>query len=233
MIFTSPAYQAYIKSPEWEEIRQRRLERDQRRCVDCGSDGSDSRLEVHHLTYERFGHERLDDLQTLCHFCHCIEHNIAPSAGLTPIAGPSKAELDERADLLRTQHNTLKWAQCSLKPWPDRLKVFELAAQKGDTTYWVDMCIIHKRLHQLRKLAGGTSTMKVAAEPSGTVRPASMARASASASHTRHRALGGGELFLELRELEELHEAGQLDARSHLRTIRRRIEVMERRAFGL
>ena len=40
------------------------------RCERCGE--RTRRLEVHHLTYERFGRELLTDLQALCEPCHKI-----------------------------------------------------------------------------------------------------------------------------------------------------------------
>lgn len=38
------------------------------RCQDCGRPSPS--LEVHHLNYERFGHERMSDLRVLCTPCH-------------------------------------------------------------------------------------------------------------------------------------------------------------------
>lgn len=63
----SPWYQAYLQSPEWAEQRKRKLQQTDHHCQGCGSD---ERLEVHHLTYDRVGHERSEDLMVLCHFCH-------------------------------------------------------------------------------------------------------------------------------------------------------------------
>lgn len=37
------------------------------------------RLEVHHLTYERIGHEHPDDLIVLCPACHADVHGIEHS----------------------------------------------------------------------------------------------------------------------------------------------------------
>lgn len=39
---------------------------DNHSCVFCKDPGSD----VHHVTYERYGHEQMDDLRTLCRTCH-------------------------------------------------------------------------------------------------------------------------------------------------------------------
>lgn len=88
-------YAEYIRSPAWAEMREARLKFDGRRCVDCREDGTASRLEVHHLTYDRLGHERIEDLVTLCNCCHSREHDHPPMVG--PVAGPKVAELTRRA----------------------------------------------------------------------------------------------------------------------------------------
>lgn len=85
------AYERYLNSPEWEARRQAALRRDGHRCTGCSAT---ERLHVHHLTYERVGHERLTDLMTLCHVCHAREHGLTPDVG--PIAGPTDAEITER-----------------------------------------------------------------------------------------------------------------------------------------
>lgn len=102
----SAGYTAYMRSPEWEERRQERLALDGRRCTGCGSDGSDSRLEVHHLTYERFGCERLEDLMTLCHFCHCREHGNTPTVGVAPVVVPP--EEAERFEAISVRDDQLR-----------------------------------------------------------------------------------------------------------------------------
>lgn len=66
------AYRRYIKSDAWKLKRRAVLQRDRGRCRHCGNAGKG--LEVHHLTYVRFGHELLTDLLTLCHRCHAVVH---------------------------------------------------------------------------------------------------------------------------------------------------------------
>ena len=61
----------YLRSKHWRSIRARALKRDSRRCQTCRRT---RRLEVHHLTYERLGEERLEDLVTLCQRCHSTAH---------------------------------------------------------------------------------------------------------------------------------------------------------------
>jgi hypothetical protein len=79
--FCSPAcrylalsvYSEYLKSPEWQQRRKLCLERDNQSCQDCGLPAN----EVHHLTYERIGNERLEDLLSLCTPCHALRHGDA------------------------------------------------------------------------------------------------------------------------------------------------------------
>lgn len=58
---------AYLKSEKWKGLRRRAIDRADFKCERCGSAVN---LEVHHLTYKRFGHEELDDLVVLCNSCH-------------------------------------------------------------------------------------------------------------------------------------------------------------------
>lgn len=62
-----PDYGAYLNSPEWRKRRNDALRRDGFRCQRCSAT---RRLQVHHLTYVRVGHEDPDDLVTLCARCH-------------------------------------------------------------------------------------------------------------------------------------------------------------------
>ncbi len=74
----------YWRSDAWRRRRRARLAYDNHQCVSCKRQHGDTdprlkgnrttRLEVHHLTYARFGYERLEDLLTLCQRCHATEH---------------------------------------------------------------------------------------------------------------------------------------------------------------
>lgn len=57
----------YMNSSVWKEKRKERLALDDNRCVDCGAT---EKLMAHHLTYVRIGQEEMDDLITLCKYCH-------------------------------------------------------------------------------------------------------------------------------------------------------------------
>ena len=95
-------YEEYLKSDEWKRKRDMVMQRamqsfmparpDIRYTVDkygrvitwianvehrptCANDGcTNEATDVHHLTYERLGKERLDDLQALCRKCHEQKH---------------------------------------------------------------------------------------------------------------------------------------------------------------
>jgi hypothetical protein len=74
-------YAAYLQSPHWLRLRELVLRRDQYKCRRCGSSyhwadsNSQDVLHCHHMTYDRRGEERLDDLVTLCARCHKLVHD--------------------------------------------------------------------------------------------------------------------------------------------------------------
>jgi len=53
-------------SEQWKAIRRERLRHDNDLCVFCKLPAED----VHHVTYERVGQERLEDPRSLCRLCH-------------------------------------------------------------------------------------------------------------------------------------------------------------------
>jgi hypothetical protein len=58
---------------DWSIIRNDVIERDNHRCVECGSDYN---LEVHHIKpIKDGGNNSLRNLQTLCEDCHNNQHN--------------------------------------------------------------------------------------------------------------------------------------------------------------
>lgn len=61
------AHNAYISSPEWRDLRQRVMDRAQGLCEGCRLAPA---KEVHHLSYEHWGHEFLFELVALCGDCH-------------------------------------------------------------------------------------------------------------------------------------------------------------------
>lgn len=74
------SYHAYLKSKAWKELRRKVWLRSRRWCERCDNSMS---AHVHHLTYERIGHERLEDLQAVCENCHEFLHGISKLDPLT------------------------------------------------------------------------------------------------------------------------------------------------------
>lgn len=68
-------YYQYIQTQAWEEMRQKVFRRDGFKCVIC-NEAKD--LNVHHITYENLGAEKVSDLVTLCRNCHEDIHNGKP-----------------------------------------------------------------------------------------------------------------------------------------------------------
>jgi hypothetical protein len=66
------AYDAYIQSLAWRccPARLMELERSGGLCRLCGRGRPEVAIEVHHRTYQNLGHERPEDLCTLCSECH-------------------------------------------------------------------------------------------------------------------------------------------------------------------
>ena len=73
----SEEYEKYIRSPAWEQMKRKRMEIDGYRCVCCGRHADRCRtMQVHHVTYERLGHEDpYEDLCTVCGSCHKKLHS--------------------------------------------------------------------------------------------------------------------------------------------------------------
>lgn len=86
-------YGAYIHSAGWETLRARCIELAGGRCVGCGS-GFD--LQAHHLTYDRLGHERDEDLMCLCRSCHARVTAAQRRYRLMPIAWVTRLTLTAR-----------------------------------------------------------------------------------------------------------------------------------------
>ena len=69
-------YNEYMNSPAWKRFREAAIKQADCRCQSCGVSKWSVTLEVHHLTYERFKHERLSDVQVLCPKCHKIADGV-------------------------------------------------------------------------------------------------------------------------------------------------------------
>jgi hypothetical protein len=120
----SPEYFACIRSAAWKAIRDRVVYRDRSVCRMCKTETNQP--DVHHMTYERFGRERLDDLITVCRPCHERTHANQQIARMGQSNEPSwERRLDGWA---RKVYETESWerivgrevAEWSFKQWLKR-----------------------------------------------------------------------------------------------------------------
>ena len=77
------AYNLYLKSPEWRELRKLVLKRDKYRCIDCNVRAyhkdfcpTGEKLQVHHLHYDGIQTMTFTPEQcvSVCKLCHEIRH---------------------------------------------------------------------------------------------------------------------------------------------------------------
>ena len=59
-------YQRHLKSPHWRKLKVEALKRSGNLCEECGADGRETRLELHHLHYRNLGNESREDVKLLC-----------------------------------------------------------------------------------------------------------------------------------------------------------------------
>ena len=72
-------YADYLQSDEWFQIRFRALLLARFHCEFCGQPANATGrgplgLDVHHLSYDRLGEERPEDVIVLCRDCHSDAH---------------------------------------------------------------------------------------------------------------------------------------------------------------
>lgn len=65
-------YRDYLTSDHWRRTRRDALESRGHHCEACQSRHA---IHVHHRSYARLHHERLDDLRVLCDHCHQLVHD--------------------------------------------------------------------------------------------------------------------------------------------------------------
>jgi hypothetical protein len=65
------SYAEYLRHPRFRSIRAQAMSRADWRCNRCGAPAT----EVHHLRYPPWGtFDVVENLEPLCHRCHCDEH---------------------------------------------------------------------------------------------------------------------------------------------------------------
>jgi hypothetical protein len=68
-----PEYERYMRSPAWSERKVRYYSVYAKVCAACGTN---RRIQLHHVDYERLGYELDIDLVPLCYSCHEGVHGL-------------------------------------------------------------------------------------------------------------------------------------------------------------
>jgi hypothetical protein len=76
-------YEGYLESEHWRSFRRLVFEAQRVRlglnrnvCESCSSSKDEINLQLHHLTYERMGNGRIEDVRVICRECHQKVHGI-------------------------------------------------------------------------------------------------------------------------------------------------------------
>jgi hypothetical protein len=113
---TKKEYHEYLQSPQWAWRRQQVWERSGGRCehMSGGDDAAFSKYprrcemaadNVHHLTYERVGHERFEDLIHVCRRHHLMYHILEARCEVCDVAIAS-----DEASALAEVDAVVEWA---------------------------------------------------------------------------------------------------------------------------
>lgn len=70
----------YLQNVNWKAKRFRVIQKYNYTCQRCFNVFPQNKLDVHHVTYQRFAVEKLTDLLPLCRECHAKEHGIVKVA---------------------------------------------------------------------------------------------------------------------------------------------------------
>jgi hypothetical protein len=113
------------RGENWDEQREKAMERDEYACQQCGLNKKEIELEVHHIKpYHLFRHyteaNSLDNLKTLCRVCHMIEeheyikaHPDEPTLRRIPKTTPTaKPCIDCRLIFLPLRHSDKACNEC-------------------------------------------------------------------------------------------------------------------------
>lgn len=126
----SAEYFAYMRSPEWKAKRDTVIYLKGTICRLCKQD-SIIEPDVHHMTYERFGNEHMDDLIVVCRPCHDRIHQQQQNTRQARLAKP--ASFDSRLNGWATTVYGINWlsvpgrdvAAASFRRWLFRKEIEE------------------------------------------------------------------------------------------------------------
>jgi hypothetical protein len=67
------SYTEYLQCEYWNAFKRTYFETHAKICFHCHSH---RKIELHHLTYDRLGSERYEDVVVLCQYCHSLTHRL-------------------------------------------------------------------------------------------------------------------------------------------------------------
>jgi len=97
-------YLEYLNSWEWKIKRESAIRRAKGKCRLCSRKNE---LNVHHLTYERFGHERDEDLLVVCTRCHNDIHFVERKNKLINFACNANQEIEIQLQVMIRQYEPI------------------------------------------------------------------------------------------------------------------------------
>jgi len=89
------SYKIYLRSDHWKDIARRTREYYHFVCVNCRRHAAYGKGDVHHLTYENIGHERVGiDTVFLCRSCHQgVTKGLIKLTDTNPVARKKKQKM--------------------------------------------------------------------------------------------------------------------------------------------
>ena len=115
-----PEYRNYLASDHWRKLRTRVRRRARGWCERCKVG---KRSDIHHLTYERLGAEKLEDLVAVCSYCHEFLHGKRTKDPAAAVYSEQEAEFIRTYELFRTM--MILDTMLSLETLPGRLAAWE------------------------------------------------------------------------------------------------------------
>jgi len=153
-------YSAYLRSAHWRQVKEAYRESDRDQACYCCGDPDD--VHLHHKTYERIGHEELDDLVALCPRCHHLVHVLEARGQLTidleGLLDETRAHryaIEQRPIIDRARadyHDTHE--PSVLYTLPQRVAIVEARATDGDREANRALFVIRQVLEKYERRAG-------------------------------------------------------------------------------